>query len=448
MNRSILFGVSALLAGGALGFVVGKSAGGSDQAADQGQAGVNSTKVIHDRSSSGRSSGSSSSFSDRSVTDVLRDPGQTARIKNLIDLYASMDAFQLAAEAEKLDGLPMADRFMASMLLYARWGEVDPMGALEHTKSLGFASMFVKPTIMRSWASVDPVNAAAFYDENPNQFSTFGGRRGPMGEGGASVIAREWAKSDPTAALAWAQSLDGNESSDAVVTVISQMAMSDPEQAAKEAAKLDEQYAARAYGEIAEQWAKTDMAATEAWINTLSGEAKERAMASALGSLASQDPVEAASRVSSISDEDSRDRAIRDVASTWSREDPKAAATWLVEQDADDGAMWRVMGNWVSQDSAGALTFIQEQPVGEMRDTATQTYLRMNRNGDPAEAVSLAEGISDEGDRSRTLSRTVSQWMREDEAAATSYVQSTDMLSDNAKERLLSGEDDGDRRRR
>lgn len=444
MNSSITIGVAALLLGGAGGFLVGKGGSGGDSAAADAVQSPEAKLRRAGSDASARDSGAGRTRV-RSVEEALQEPGQMARMQSLIDLYANMSPEELMAAAEGLENLPMGDRIMASILLFSRWAEVDPQGALAYSNTMGFGGMFAKPTILRSWASVDPVNAAKYFTENPQDFAMMGGRGPGGGDNAAALIAREWAKLDPDAALAWANTLEGRDKGQAVVSVVSEIAGKDPSKAVAMAAGLEGGDQVRAYSQIASQWAAKDFAAAESWINTLSGEAKDQAMSEALGVLARNDPQAAAAKVASLSEGRGRDQAIRDIAGEWSRNNPSEAAAWLVSQSPEDmgDAMRSVMGNWVNQDSAGALNFIQQQPVGEGRDTATQTYLWMNQDMAPGDAVALAESISDERDRSRTIGMTAWRWMQEDETAARAYVESSTALSDEAKQRILNGEGGG-----
>ena len=438
MKQGYSIGLAALLVGSAGGFIVGKSAGSSDgENSDSKESGV---QLVRE---SKRGDGDPRRAQADSVEGALREPSQLARLQSLMDLYAGMDAAQLEEAAGMLDTLPMGDRIMASMLLFSQWGEIDPQGALEYSKTMGFGGMFAKPTILRSWASVDPVNAAKYFTENPNDFDMMGGRGGPGGDNGAGVIAREWAKLDPQAALDWAQSLDGRDKSSALVSVLGEMAAKDPAEAASVAAGLEGDDRNRAYSEIAEKWALSDYSSAEAWINTLTGEDKQDAMASAIGVLAKTDPVGASQKVASMSDGREKERAIEDVASSWARQDPAAAAEWVAGQSDGADGMRDVMATWAAQDSAAALTFLESQPQGEIRDSATQAYLWTNRSMAPTESLPLAETITDERDRSRAIGMTAMRWMREDEAAATAYVQQSTAISDEVKERILSGEGGG-----
>lgn len=443
MKNTITIGVAALLAGGAGGYLAGK--------AGQKETGATTEVVTSSRDSkktrgAGAEAEAGKSSRPRNLDEILREPGQLSRIQSLMDLYAGMDADQLKSEAAKLERLPMSQRAMASLLLFGRWAEIDPLGALAYSDKMGPGGAFVRPTVLQSWASVDPANAAKYFSENPREFAMmggWGGGGGPGGgEGGAGTIAAEWAKLDPQAALAWANTLTNErDKSGALSSVVREIAAKDPSKAAEVAATLTGDDQTRAYREIAGQWGSSDFAAAKAWINGLPAEARDQAMAAALSSFASTDPAKAAGEVSSLAAGRDRDRAVESVAEAWARTDPASAAAWVLQQQTEDsaGAMRNVMANWVGQDSAAALAFIQQQPQGELRDSATATYVFTNRSGDPQQTIQLAESISDEGDRDRAVGMTAMRWMREDSEAARAYIESSTSLSDQAKERLLNG---------
>lgn len=442
MKNTAIIGVAALLAGAAGGYIAGKAGAPDDtKVADHRAESLNTSKTS--RSSS--PSESLSSKGQRDVKSLLSEPGQLSRMQSLMDLYNGMGADQLKAEADKLEQLNGSERLMASFLLFGRWGEVDPQGALAFANSAGWGGAFARPTILQSWASSDPAGAAKYFSEHPNEFrGGFGGGPGGGGFGGndgASVIAAEWAKMDPKAALEWAKGLNGRDKAGALNSVIGQMASKNPAEAATIAASLDADDQPRAFGEIAGKWAATDFVAAEAWIATLPEESRDRAMAQALEAYANVNPAAAAGKVANMPAGNERDRAVSSVATPWARQDPAAAAAWVSQQQTEniDDAIRPVIATWAGKDSAGALAFIQSQPQGELRDEATSTYIWSNRTADPQTSIQLAESISDEGARNRSIGMSVMRWMEQDREAATAYVQSSTTLSDDAKQRLIEG---------
>ena len=65
--------------------------------------------------------------------------------------------------------------------------------------------------------------------------------------------------------------------------------------------------------------------------------------------------------------------------------------------------------------------------------------IQVDRKSNPSELVTLAETITDEGDRNRTVGMAAMRWMREDEAAAKTYIQQSTSIPDNMKQRMLDG---------
>lgn len=441
MKNTATIGIAALLAGAAGGYLAGKSgSSGAEASAAAESAAIRDTKTTM---RPGTTAGAEAKKGPRDIHQALSEQGQLARMQGLMDLYASMTADQLAEAAGKLEELPMAQRIMASMLLFSRWGEVDPQGALAHAATLGPGGFFARPTILQSWASTDPANAAKYFSENPGEFAMMGGFGGPGGggEGGAGTIAGEWAKLDPEAALAWANGLTGNNQTSALRSIISELAGTDPTKAAQIASTLSGDEQVRAYGDIAEKLATKDFASAEAFINGLPADARSRALSDALNVLARTDPQGAAAKLAGMAEGNDRDRAISGIAEGWARQDPAAAAAWLSQQTSDnmDDAVRSVVQSWAGRDSAAALSWIQTQPQGEVRDEAIGTYIWTNRSSDPKSTLQLAESISDEGNRNRSVFMATRRWMQQDRDAATAYIQSSTTLSDEAKQRMLEG---------
>jgi cytochrome c553 len=447
MKNPWILPAAALAIGAAGGFITGRnnSPAGSDAAetSETSTRSRSSSRAELDGDANRRSASRT-----KGIEDIYRTPGQNNRIQALLDFYAGLTPEQLEAEAAKLESLPFNERLMASILLFGRWAEVDPTAAMAYSNTMGFAGGFVRPTILQSWASSDPANAAKYYAENPGEFAMMGmmgGGRGPGGgQSAAGIIAAEWARQDPSAALAWASSLEGREKGSAMESVVREVANTDPRRAAEMASTMDEDSRDDAYAAIAERWATTNFSEAETWIKTLSGEEQSEAMGAALSALARENPALAQEKIASMPEGRDRDRAMASIASQLSRNDPQAAATWLASQTITDGeaqrdAMRDVMSNWTNQDSAGALAFVQSQPAGEARDSATTAYIWNARNDDPATLIQLAESISDEGSRARTVGMTAMRWMQQDAEGARAYIENSTVIPEDMKERLTNG---------
>lgn len=444
MKNSWVVPVVALGVGAAGGYLTGKS----PDLAGASSAVENSAQRTHGSTRSGASPTAETAkkgHSGSSVGQIARMPGSSNRTQALLDFYAGLTPEQLAEEATKLENLPLNERMMASFLLFGRWAEVDPTAAMAFSSTMGMAGGFVRPTILQSWASVDPVNAAKYFAANPREFAMMdmmGGGRGPMGgQGPASIIASEWARQDPAAALAWANSLTTGKAA-AMSAVVGEVAKSDPRKAAEMLGKMDPAERADAYRAVALQYGALDFGEAQTWIRSLPADEQAAALASAIGGLSNTDPAAAAKQVASMEAGDAKDRLISDVVEDLARKDPQAAADFLKEQDsevAQRDAMRQLMPAMIGKNPIAALAFVNSYQPGPVRDSAVQAYVWSNNTGAPADLMIIAESITDEGDRNRSVGVAAMRWMREDPVAAKAYVEASTTLSDETKKNIVEG---------
>lgn len=455
MKTNLLIPGVALAIGLGVGFGVGKS--GSGSGGDSATSEANARTRSGERSGAGGDSPSAREKKVRNVEEIYLKPGQSNRIQGLLDFYANLSADQFASEAEKLDALPFNERLLASVLLFGKWAEVDPTAAMSFTDSMGMTGMFVRPTVLQGWASTDPVNAAKYYTENPAQFAMMNmmggsGARGMGGQGAAGIIAGEWAKQDPAGAMEWASGLKSNKG-DAMTAVITQVAKTDPSKAAEMVGGMAAEEQGGAYEMIARQWGAKSFAEASAWANGLPEEQRGAAMSAAIEGLAQSDPVSAASEISKMTDADARREAVPTVARNYAREDAQGSMDWLNSLGDDEAkmdSMREVMPIWAASDSEAALGFIKAQTSPEVKDRAAESYIWSNRSTPPAELAEVAGMITDEGDRNRATGMVAARWMQEDKEGATQFINGSDAINDEMKERLLSGRPmwGGDRRGR
>ena len=444
MKTNLLVPGVALAIGLGVGFGMGKS--GSGAGGDSATAEANARTRSGERSSAGGDLTSAREKKTLNVEEIYLKPGQSNRIQALLDFYANLSPDQFASEAEKLDALPFNERLVASLLLFGKWAEVDPTAAMSFTDTMGFAGAFVRPTVLQGWASTDPVNAANYYGENPAQFAMMnmmGGRgdRGMGGQGAPGIIAGEWAKQDPAAAMEWASSLKSNNA-DAMTAVINQVAKTDPAKAAGMVGGMAADDQGGAYETIARQWGAKSFTEAAAWANGLPEDQRGGAMSAAIEGLAQSDPVSAAAEISKMTDADARRDAVPTVAKNYARSDVRGSINWLSSLDDDDAkieSMREVMPIWAASDNDAAVGFIKAQTSPGVKDSAAESYIWSNRSSKPAELVEVAGMITDEGSRGRATGIVAARWMQEDKAAATEFINGTNAIRDDMKERLLSG---------
>ena len=443
MKNPWIFPAATLLVGAVGGYISGKNTAPSGEQTST-ESSVRKTRSSSRAETTAESAGKHANRP-AGTEEITRLPGSNNRIQALMEFYAGLTPTQLEEEARKLENLPMNERIMASFLLFGRWAETDPTAAMAFSSTMGFAGGFVRPTILQSWASVDPANAAKYYASNPREFAMMGmmgGGRGPMGgQGGASIIASEWAKQDPAGALAWANSLT-TEKSQALSSVVGEVAKTDPKKASEMLAGMTGGDMGRAYSSVAAQYGATNFTEAQAWIRTLPADEQAGALAAAIGGLSNTDPEAASKQIAQMEAGDDKDRAISDVVEDWARVSPQAAADFLKLQGSEDAqrdGMRNLMPAWVSQNAGAALTYASSLPAGKVRDSALQSYVWSNNSANPSDLVKVAEGIADEGDRNRTMGLAYGRWMREDEAGAKTAVEQSTLLSDESKQHIIEG---------
>ncbi len=443
MKNSWLALLGALVVGGAIGFISGKNTAPAS-VVEAPEATLSRTRSsARDMETAQQAPRKSARNTDPAA--ISRLPGSSSRVQALLDFYGGLSPEQLALEAAKLENLPMNERLIASFLLFGRWAEVDANAAMAFSNTMGMAGGFVRPTILQSWASVDPVTAAQYYLQNPREFTAMdmmAGGRGPMGGQGASaIIASEWARQDPAAAMAWASSLTNGKGA-AMSSVISEVAKTDPKKATEMLALMDPADRAGAYRDVAAQYGASDFSSAQAWIQGLPADEQAGATASALKGLASRDPQSAFRELNQMASGASKDQAITLAISELGRMDPKAASDLITSQTSplsQRNSLRELMPTWTNQNPTAARAYIETFAPGPVRDRAAQEYVIANTTQPAKELIILADSITDERDRSRAVGITAMRWMREDPPAAKAYIQGSNSLSDDAKQRLMNG---------
>jgi hypothetical protein len=443
MKHSWIFAGATLVVGALGGFISGRNSAG---AADQELVENTGRKTrASERSEATVAEAAKRSSRPSGLAEISRMPGNSSRIQALMDFYSGLTPDQYEDEARKLESLPMNERVMASFLLFGRWAESDPTAAMAFSGTIGFAGMFVRPTILQSWSSVDPANAAKYYSENPGEFAMMGmmGRgRGPMGgQTGASIIASEWARQDVAGALAWANSLT-TEKGQALNSILGEVAKTDPKKAAEMLVSMSGIDKTDGYRSVALQYGASNFSEAQAWICTLPADDQAGALAAAISGFSNIDPAGAAKQVALMEPGDAKNGVIPEVIRDWARVDSQAAADFLKAQDderAQREGMRELMPNWVGRDPGAALSYANSYEPGPVRDSALQSWVWSNSKAKPEERIKVAESITDQGDRNRSVSVAVAGWMREDPEGARAYIGQSTALSEEAKNRILEG---------
>ncbi len=440
MKPSVLIAVAALLFGGAGGYLVGSGKDNGSEA-EASKVDTRSKKAVSSRpSGTVSSSGGPVTRGTRSaggLREILSEPGQTSRIMSLLEYYSDLDPSEFEGEVQKLQGLPMSQRMLAMNLLFSRWAENDPKGSWERSQQMGFPEMFMaRAGAVSGWAASNPEALAREYSNDPNEFGMGPGGRGKGDT--AAMIAGEWAKQNPDAALKWAQTLDEGEAADAIGGIFNELSQKDPQEALRMAATLDDNARGDAYESIAASWAISDYAAADRWISSL-GEGQGKVRFAAIESLANASPSQAARETAKLPAGEERDELVAEVSREWARQDAPSAFEWLTESGSEgavEEGIGRVVGALAREDPERVLDYIDSQDAGEVRDNAVQGYVYGNRDASPADTIRLAETISGEEDRQRAVTRVAYEWARQDPQATLQYLETTEVIGEDSRQRI------------
>ena len=157
------------------------------------------------------------------------------------------------------------------------------------------------------------------------------------------------------------------------------------------------------------------------------------------GQIANSDPQKAAGLIAQI-DGPAQAGAAGQIADSWSRNDPTAAARWaagLSNPEARTAAFAQIAGQWAEADPAAAARWIDTLPASSGRDAAVSTLARRITEADPAGAAVWATTIADASRRNETIERVARHWLRADEAAARTWIGSSQYITEELRTRLF-----------
>jgi hypothetical protein len=322
------------------------------------------------------------------------------------------------------------DAKVAASLMLRRWGGEDPDAAFAYVEGLGLKRGGGDAAVVLSAiAAEDPQRAIEWLQNPDNKLAHVPW----MGHIFAGTITKEWMRSDPDAALAWAATVPDNQRTGAYTGVLETLAASDPERAGALVTELEAGKARTdVIGRIAKAWSDQSPRGALDWALGLDGGDRDKAVGEALGGWARSDPAEAAAYLDAMPSGESDPGFAVQVATNWAQQAPAEAADWLQSQPDSarkPAAMGQVMWSWTVSDPQAASTWLVEQPPAEVRDSAIGSLAKATFDTDPEGAVSWAATISNAGQRSATLDRGVRTWLEREPEAARRWIDATDTLT-------------------
>ncbi len=121
------------------------------------------------------------------------------------------------------------------------------------------------------------------------------------------------------------------------------------------------------------------------------------------------------------------------IATRWVRQDPEAAFAWLASLPAGkdrDGGVMEAFRDWRVESPVAAWRWIQDQELERWLEPAYFLYVRGHAASEPAEALDLAQRMSDPKLRNRATVLIARQWAKEDPEAAKVWFATADLPED------------------
>jgi hypothetical protein len=328
---------------------------------------------------------------------------------------------------------------------------VDPQRALRAAEGLpADLGTMLRRTALMNIARDDPLTAISLVETLPAT---------PDRELMLGVIAASYGRSDPEAALLWAQSLSP-PSPNAVGNVIAGLARVAPDRAidlmletmdvttqrgpgpwmtfvsngaldAAHMAKLADRLLAtpgraQSLQMLAQVWAQRQPQDATRWLLARGASAPRAALGQAAIQLARVDPAAAIAYIDSVSP-DLRATWISAVADGYAQNDARAAATWIGQHRGEpgyDAALTAIAGRTAQGDPAAAARLFDSINVSEAPD-APQTAARITAEWarrDHRAAAGWAAAVADESARTTAVGTAAAQWAARDAPGARGWV--------------------------
>jgi hypothetical protein len=318
-----------------------------------------------------------------------------------------------------------------------------------------------KAIALMRWAELRPEAAADYLKTNSN-----------AGKGlisNSDMVLAVWGASNPTAALAWAKTLEKERQDGAIREILGALARRDANEAiafAKANApglvtdgtladaidgtvrSRDPERNARTIAELGganrmksavRAWAAKDPEAALQWAGELADDKlREEALRGVLTELTEKHPEQLEQHLAKVrADETSIRSASRSAVHALATRDPQMAAQWAgtlrdaVARREAFGGLGEHLGR---TDLAAGGAWLDSLPEGTDRDGATRGWVTQAARRSPKEAAERATMIQDTGTRREVIGKTLSTWCSKDLAAALKWLRTSPNLSEEDRQ--------------
>ncbi len=256
-------------------------------------------------------------------------------------------------------------------------------------------------------------------------------------------IFSNWMRTDSAAAMTWLQSQPaGSRKDDMLYSAVHTLSQQGVQSALGWAAEFSNpQKRVNYLTNLASQWINTDPSATMAWFQSVADTETRNAVAPSIASALSRfDPDGAISFLNQLPpDSEAAKNAYPNVVSTLAQYDIPQAANLVKKApagEAQNDSMERLIQRWTRSDPHSASVYLDQLPTGQARDAGIYSFTRILRDDDPEAAAIWAGTISDENSRVNAMRNVLYKWRQIDKSAATQFVMGQN-LDDQQRQRLL-----------
>jgi hypothetical protein len=352
----------------------------------------------------------SKSGSDLPITDLGR---------TLFDKWIKQNPEEAVAALNEPGAIGMRDSWRWEVA--SKMVENNPERGLELMSDWHIEHYGPNMNAVEKWADADPRHAAEFTLAHPAGFAS---------QTAIETIGREWAKTDPAAALAYAASQSGDLASKLGNAVVKAWAGRDLNAAADWLAATDETTRNQMSPAFLETWAAKDASAALSWSeDNLQGTRLNQAVSAVVRGAVQKDVTSAAAMVADMQPGAARAEAAGIVAQKWfpefmSSEPVKPELlNWLsgLDQDSVRAVLNQSCWNWANSDAQGMAKFLATAPSEEVPPYTDSVLAKTMARAHPEEALNWAASLP-EGRALAAGSDAFSDWHESQPQAAATWL--------------------------
>jgi hypothetical protein len=254
-----------------------------------------------------------------------------------------------------------------------------------------------------------------------------------------------WAAANPGEALAMLSNLPEEiqgQRDELTAGIVTGLAHRDAAMATELVLRLGQEGDARADNlmEIVAKEALRTQGAEQAslWAESLpDGPLKGSAIVQLAESYARKNPRAAAQWVGRFADKDYASNAIEQIGGSWAESDPVAAVGWLESLPAGSGqkaGLSRAFGDWEDRDPAAAGDYLLAMPKSAMRDSAISGFAMGYAWQNPELAIAWAQDIQDPAIRQSSLTRAGQAYFRRDPNGARAWMENSGLPAETLQQ--------------